>query len=65
MRTHQDIRYTQRHKITPEDERNALANVYKFVLDCRAKKVAPPESRPDARKENLNASGEPSIPRMS
>jgi hypothetical protein len=31
---------------------SALANVYRFVLDCRAKKEAAPKSRPgDARKD--------------
>ena len=28
-------------------ELNALASAYKFVLDCRAKKEAAPESRPE------------------
>jgi hypothetical protein len=35
---------------TPEAEVSALANVYRFVLDCHAKKEAAPESRPDAAK---------------
>ena len=46
-------------------EAAVLAHVYKLVLDCHAKKEAAPESRPDARKENPNASGKPSIPRAS
>jgi hypothetical protein len=41
------IRYAQRPDATPEAELRALASVYRFVLDCRAKKEAAPESRPD------------------
>jgi len=32
---------------TPEAEISALSAVYSFILDCRAKKEAAPESRPD------------------
>jgi hypothetical protein len=46
------IAYSARADATPEAELSALAAVYRFVLDCRAKKEAAPESRPnDARKD--------------
>ena len=32
--------YTQRADTTAETELNALAAVYRFILDCHAKKVA-------------------------
>jgi hypothetical protein len=44
------IAYTGRPDIRPEAESSALANVYKFVLDCHAKKEAAPVSRPDDAK---------------
>ena len=40
------ITYTPRPDATPEGEASALRAVYKFVLDCRAKK-APPVRRPE------------------
>jgi hypothetical protein len=46
------IRYAQRPDATPKTELSALASAYRFVLECRAKKEAAPESRPeDARKD--------------
>jgi hypothetical protein len=59
------ITYVARPNATPETELSALVAVYKFVLDCHAKKEAAPENRPDARKEKPNASGKPTIPRTS
>ena len=41
------ISYTTRREATPGAELSALANICRFVLDCRAKKEAAPESRPD------------------
>jgi hypothetical protein len=42
---------------TSKAELNTLASAYKYLLDCRAKKEAAPESRPDAGKEiNENSS---------
>ncbi len=41
------IAYAPRAGATPETEISALANVYRFVLDCRAKKKAVPDRRPD------------------
>jgi len=34
------IIYTQRADTTAETELNALASVYRFILDCHAKKIA-------------------------
>jgi hypothetical protein len=59
------ISYTTRLDSSQEAEATALYAVFKFVRDCHAKKEAAPESRPDARKENPNASGKPSIPTAS
>ncbi len=41
------VAYAVRPDATPEAEIVALANVYRFVLDCRAKKKAVPDRRPD------------------
>jgi hypothetical protein len=44
------IVYAQRPDVTPETEISALACVYKFVLDCRARKEATrPGSSDDAK----------------
>jgi hypothetical protein len=44
------ITYIQRPDATPEAESNALANVYRFILDCHAKKMAvDPTPEPDGR----------------
>jgi len=45
------ITYTAHSDTNVESELSALANVYRFVLDCHAKKEAAPESRPDDEKE--------------
>lgn len=46
------IACSPRPDATPEAELSALANVYKFVLDCRAKKKgARPGTPEDARKD--------------
>jgi hypothetical protein len=34
------ITYTSRPDATPEAELNVLANIYRFILDCHAKKIA-------------------------
>jgi hypothetical protein len=42
------ITYSQRPEASAKNEFTALANVYRFVLDCRAKReAAPRQSRPD------------------
>ena len=43
------LTYTPRPDTAPEAELNALANAYRFILDCHAKKMAAePYSRDDA-----------------
>jgi hypothetical protein len=42
------ITYAPRPDASPETEAAVLAHVYKFVLDCRAKKEATLVSRPDS-----------------
>ena len=45
------VTYTPRPDATPEAEVNVLANVYRFILDCHAKKIAAePDSCNDAAK---------------
>ena len=49
------IDYRIRDDATPHVEINALANVYRFVLDRHARKEAVPENRPEdvkGRSEN-------------
>ena len=46
------IVYTPCLGATPEGELNALASVYRFILDCHAKKMAAePTPEPDTRDE--------------
>jgi hypothetical protein len=49
------ITYALRTDTTRETEISTLANVYRFVLDCRAKKEAAPESRPDDARKDQDA----------
>jgi hypothetical protein len=49
------ITYAPRPDATLEAELSALANVYRFVLDCHAKKEAAPESRPDDARKDQDA----------
>jgi hypothetical protein len=43
------ITYISHPDATPEAELNVLANVYRFILDCHAKKIAAePDSCDDA-----------------
>jgi hypothetical protein len=45
------IAYSPRPDATPEAELSALTNVYRYILDCHAKKkAAPRQSRPDDAK---------------
>jgi hypothetical protein len=45
------IAYTSRPDATPEAELNVLATVYRFVLDCKAKReVVRPDDAEDHRK---------------
>lgn len=45
------ITYSRRQDASQEAEFSSLASVYRFVLDCHAKKEAAPESRPNDAKE--------------
>jgi hypothetical protein len=46
------VTYTPRSDATPEGELNRLANVYRFILDCHAKKMAAePALAPDSRND--------------
>ena len=49
------ITYIPHPDTAPEAELSALVAVYKFVLDCRAKKEAAPESRPDDARKDQDA----------
>ncbi len=56
------ITYAPRSEATPESELSTLASIYRFILDCHAKKEAAPENRPDAGKEINERSGKSRIP---
>jgi hypothetical protein len=48
------ITYTPRSDATPESELSALAAVYRFILDCHAKKEGrPTTSGPENAKERI------------
>jgi len=47
------VAYAARPDVTPDVEVSALANVYKFVLDCRTKKEATRPGSPDDAKEKI------------
>jgi hypothetical protein len=49
------ITYIPHPDTAPEAELSALVAVYKFVLDCRAKKEAAPDSRPDDARKDQDA----------
>jgi hypothetical protein len=51
------ITYALRTDTTQEAEISTLANVYRFVLDCHAKKEAAPESRPDDARKDVQDAG--------
>lgn len=48
------VAYSARLDTTPEGETNALASVYRFVLDCHAKKKASRPGGPDDAEESKN-----------
>lgn len=48
------VAYAPRPDATPETELNALASVYKFVLDCRAKKEGSHPGAPDDAKGSMH-----------
>jgi hypothetical protein len=55
--------YKSRPDATPESEAQALAAVYRFVLDCHAKKKAGVRRAGDDGKENLHDPAKPILPR--
>ncbi len=58
------ITYTPRSDAASETELSALGNVYRYVLDCHAKKAAPLQSRPDDAKGPKNDRAKASIPKF-
>ncbi len=58
------VQYVPREDVTPETELSALGNVYRYVLDCHAKKAAPLQSRPDDAKGPKNDRAKASIPKF-
>lgn len=59
------ISYSPRPDTTHETEICALGNVYRFILDCHAKKEAAPlQSRPDDAKGFENDRAKASIPKF-
>jgi hypothetical protein len=56
------ITYTPRGDATPESELDALAAIYKFVLECHAsKKATDPTGDPNEAKEGKNLDPERSL----
>jgi len=53
------ITYASRPDATPEGELSALAACYRFIFDCRAKKEAATESRPDDARKDQDAGTRP------
>ena len=49
------LTYTTRADATPEAELNALANVYRFIVDCHVKKMA---AEPDGRNDGTKLQGD-------
>ncbi len=49
------LTYAPLRDATHETEISARASVYRFVLDCRAKKEAAPESRPEDERKDQHA----------
>ena len=48
------IRYVRRADVTPEAEPSTLANVYRFIIECHAKKEAATENRPEDPERRSN-----------
>ena len=58
------IVYSPRPDATPEGELNALASVFRFVLDSHVKKEGGPPTAPDSAKGgSSDSSAKASIPR--
>jgi hypothetical protein len=50
-----EVIYVAHPEATAESSRSALSNVYRFVLDCRAKKGVAPKSHPDDARKDQDA----------
>jgi hypothetical protein len=59
------ITYTPRPDATPEVELDALAAVYRFILDCHERKKAAPASRPDDAERSSSDGARTIIPESS
>ena len=57
------VSYAPRTDATPAAEISAITSVYRFVLDCRAKKEGSRPGAPDAGKEINERSGKAIIPK--
>ncbi len=57
------IIYSSRGDATPESEVSALANVYRFILDCHKKKASRPGGPDDAKGPNNDRAAEPKYTR--
>ena len=55
------IVYAPRADATPEEELVALASVYRFVLDCHARKKGASPSAPDNARKEINCVSRESI----
>jgi hypothetical protein len=52
-----DVTCTLRHDVTLEGELNALAAVYRYILECHARKAAEPGPGPDGRDDVKESNG--------
>jgi hypothetical protein len=59
------IAYAPRPDATPEGELNALANIYRFVLDSHVKKEATRPGSPDDAKGSKHDRARDIIPKRS
>jgi hypothetical protein len=53
------ITYSQRSDVTAEAEVSVLANVYRHIIACHARKEAAPESRPEDARKDQDAGTQP------
>ena len=59
---HLRIAYTPRSDVTPENERDALAPVYAFIMRCHEEKKAAGQSGRDSAKGDMDDRAKASIP---
>ncbi len=63
MSTAPRITYAQRPEAPPEDEGMILADIYQYILNCRAKKEAASPGGPDDGTRIKEDSADASIPK--